>query len=192
MEICFATNNMKKIREVKNLLGNSWALRSLEEMECFEELPENQDTLEGNSREKAHYVWKNFGVSCFADDSGLEVEALNGAPGVFSARYAGPQRSDSDNISLLLDRLQGQTMRAARFRTVITLIIDGNEWQFEGVVNGQIAHQPKGEGGFGYDPVFVPEGATRTFAEMSLEEKNQISHRARAVASLVTFLKEWK
>ena len=187
--ICFATNNKHKIAEVSQMLEGKYELVSLEEIGCHEELPEEQDTLESNSRQKAQYVWQKYNISCFADDSGLEVEALNGAPGVYSARYAGPQRSDSDNINLLLQNLEGQENRKARFRTSITLILNGEEHQFEGTVNGSITNEWKGNKGFGYDPVFVPDGHDRTFAEMSSEEKNAISHRGQAVQKLVDFLR---
>ena len=160
----------------------------MQDIGCDEELAEEQDTLEGNSHQKAAYVWDNYHVSCFADDTGLEVEALNGAPGVYSARYAGPQRSDADNMHKLLQSLQGQENRRARFRTSITLILDGQQHQFEGIVTGSIATEWKGDKGFGYDPVFVPDGHERTFAQMSAEEKNAISHRGRATQELVRFL----
>ncbi|MDX5421605.1 MAG: non-canonical purine NTP diphosphatase [Hymenobacteraceae bacterium] len=188
-QLCFATNNKNKLAEVSQMLEGKYALLSLQDIGCNEELPEEQDTLEGNSRQKAAYVWHNYNISCFADDTGLEVEALNGAPGVYSARYAGPQRSDSDNINLLLQNLEQHENRNARFRTSITLILDGQEHQFEGTVEGRIAKEWKGDKGFGYDPVFIPEGHDRTFAEMSAAEKNTISHRGRAVQQLVSFLK---
>lgn len=187
-ELCFATNNKHKIAEVSQMLEGKYKLLSLEEIGCHVELPEEQDTLEGNSRQKAEYVWHNFNISCFADDTGLEVEALDDAPGVYSARYAGPQRSDSDNIQLLLRSLENKQNRKARFRTCITLILNGQEHQFEGIVEGSIAKQWQGNKGFGYDPVFVPDGYNHTFAEMSPEEKNAISHRGRAIQKLVDFL----
>ena len=187
--ICFATNNKHKIAEVSQMLEGKYELVSLEEIGCHEELPEEQDTMEGNSRQKAEYVWQKYNISCFADDSGLEVETLNGAPGVYSARYAGPQRSDSDNINLLLKNLEGQTNRRARFKTSITLILNGQEHQFEGTVNGTITKEWKGNKGFGYDPVFLPDGYEQTFAEMTGEQKNAISHRGHAVRKLVEFLK---
>jgi XTP/dITP diphosphohydrolase len=187
--LCFATNNLHKIQEVRAHLGPDFQLVGLEEIGCFDELPEEQPTLEGNSFQKAEYVYKNFGVSCFADDTGLEVEALSGAPGVYSARYAGEQRSAEDNMSLLLKNLSAYPNKSARFRTVITLITPGLTRQFEGIVNGQIIHEHRGSGGFGYDPVFLTDGYEKTLAEMSMEEKNTISHRARAVNKLVEFLK---
>ncbi|GAB3527775.1 non-canonical purine NTP diphosphatase [Pontibacter brevis] len=188
-QLCFATNNKHKLAEVSQMLEGKYKLLSLQDIGCHEELPEEQDTLEGNSRQKAEYVWQNYKVSCFADDTGLEVEALNGAPGVYSARYAGLQRSDSDNIQLLLQNLEPHGNRKARFRTSVTLILDGQEHQFEGTVEGTISKEWKGDKGFGYDPVFVPDGYDRTFAEMSAAEKNAISHRGRAVQQLVAFLK---
>lgn len=188
-ELCFATNNRKKTEEVSQMLEGKYKLLTLEDIGCHHELAEDQDTLEGNSRQKAEQVWQKYNISCFADDTGLEVEALNGAPGVYSARYAGPQRRDSDNIQHLLKNLQGQQNRKARFRTSITLILNGEQQQFEGIVNGHITEELKGDKGFGYDPVFVPEGFDKTFAQMSPEEKNAISHRGRAVQKLVDFLK---
>ncbi|WP_276497843.1 non-canonical purine NTP diphosphatase [Pontibacter litorisediminis] len=191
-KLCFATNNRHKLAEVSQMLEGKYELLTLQDIGCNEELAEEQDTLEGNSRQKAEYVWDNYNVSCFADDTGLEVEALNGEPGVYSARYAGPQRSDADNINKLLQRLEGQENRRARFRTSITLILDGQQHQFEGIVTGSIATEWKGDKGFGYDPVFVPDGHDRTFAQMSAEEKNAISHRGRATQELVRFLKTLK
>ncbi|GAB3201507.1 XTP/dITP diphosphohydrolase [Pontibacter aydingkolensis] len=188
-KICFATNNKNKITEVSQMLAGKYELVSLEDIGCNEELPEDHDTMQANSRQKAQYVWDKYNISCFADDSGLEVDALNGAPGVYSARYAGPQRSDSDNIYLLLQNLEGNPNRKANFRTSITLILNGQEHQFEGTVDGSIAQEWKGNKGFGYDPVFTPAGYEQTFAEMTSEEKNAISHRGRAVRKLVEFLK---
>ncbi|QHT69338.1 non-canonical purine NTP diphosphatase [Rhodocytophaga rosea] len=188
MKLCFATNNTHKIEEIHNLLSGRFEILSLEDIGCREELPENQTTLEGNSLEKAMYVWEHFGVSCFADDTGLEVEALHGEPGVYSARYAGLQRKAEDNMNLLLKNLQGKTNRKARFRTSITLILNGKVHQFEGVVNGHIDEIHRGTKGFGYDPLFVPDGHTRTFAEMDISEKGNISHRGKAIEALVAFL----
>jgi XTP/dITP diphosphohydrolase len=164
---------------------------SLEQIGCYEDLAETSDTMEGNSLQKAQYVFDNYKLSCFADDSGLEVDALHGAPGVYSARYAGPQRDDEDNIQLLLKNLSGITNRNARFRTVITLIQDdGSVKTFEGVVAGNIIHEKKGIDGFGYDPIFQPDGYSQTFAEMTLEAKNKMSHRSRAMQKLVAYLRE--
>lgn len=188
IKICLATNNRHKIDEIKPLLASRFELLSLKEIGCEVELPENQDTLQGNALEKAEYVWKNFGVSCISDDTGLEVDALGGAPGVYSARYAGAARRDADNVQLLLKNLKGETNRKAQFRTVISLIMNGNVHYFEGVCKGTIAIEPQGTEGFGYDPVFIPEGHSRSFALMGLAEKNTMSHRARATHKLIDFL----
>ena len=190
MKLCMATNNAHKIEEIKPLVPGTVGLVSLDEVGCREELPETGDTLEANSRQKAQYVWEHYGVSCFADDTGLEVEALRGEPGVYSARYAGPQRDARANMELLLRKLEGEENRRAQFRTCITLILDGEAYQFEGVVRGAILGAARGAGGFGYDPLFVPDGYAQTFAEMDLAEKNRISHRARAVERLIRFLRE--
>lgn len=190
MKICFATNNAKKLHEIRTLLGSDWQVLSLEDIGCQEELPETGNTLEANSAQKAQWVWNHYKIACFADDTGLEVEALGGEPGVYSARYAGPQRSNSDNIALLLQRLASKENRTARFRTVITYISEAGQWQFDGEVRGQIIDSLRGEEGFGYDPIFVPEGEGRTFAEMPLSEKNSMSHRGRAMKKLVQFLKQ--
>ena len=190
MRLCFASNNAHKLDEIRPLLPASVELVSLADIGCREELPETQDTLEGNASQKAQYVWDHFGVACFADDTGLEVTALNGEPGVYSARYAGPQRRAEDNVAKLLQELQGQPDRTAQFRTVVALVLPGGEvHEFAGAVPGLITEQQRGQGGFGYDPVFQPtEGDGRTFAEMDLNEKNGLSHRSRAVAGLVAFL----
>jgi XTP/dITP diphosphohydrolase len=190
MKLCFATNNTHKVKEMQALLGNSFTLLSLADIGCAEELAEDQDTLEGNSLQKAQYVFDNYNVACFADDTGLEVEALNGEPGVYSARYAGAQRNSTDNIELLLQNLRGKENLKARFRTVVTLITEKGTHQFEGILNGAITFEPRGTQGFGYDPVFVAEGYTQTLAQLELSEKNKISHRARAVQKLVLFLKD--
>jgi len=192
MRLCFASNNAHKLDEIRPLLPAGTELLSLADIGCQEELPETQDTLAGNARQKALYVWEHYGVPCFADDTGLEVTALNGEPGVYSARYAGPQRLAADNVTKLLQELQGHSDRSARFRTVVALVLPiGEVHEFDGVVNGTIAEAPTGAGGFGYDPVFRPqESDGRTFAEMTTQEKNQISHRAWAVAGLVQFLSE--
>lgn len=192
MKICFATNNRKKIEEVKAALGPEYELVSLQEIGCFEELPETGDTLDHNAFQKACYVKEHFGVDCFADDTGLEVEALEGAPGVYSGRFAGEPRSDERNIDLLLEKMEGKTNRKARFRTVIALILEGKEYQFEGIAEGEILHRRVGEKGFGYDPVFRSTGFDRTFAELSLEEKNEISHRGKAIKALADFLGQRK
>jgi XTP/dITP diphosphohydrolase len=190
MRLCFASNNAHKLDEIRPLLPANVQLLSLADIGCHEELPETQPTLEGNARQKAQYVFDNYGVGCFADDTGLEVDALDGAPGVYSARYAGPQREAADNVAKLLHELAPQANRQARFRTVIALVrTAGEAREFSGEVGGSIADAPTGQSGFGYDPVFVPtEGDGRTFAEMTLPEKNRLSHRARAVDGLVRFL----
>ena len=190
--LTIATNNKHKLDEIAAVLGDDFEIMSLKDIGCIEDLPEEQDTLEGNSLQKAEFVFKNYKVSCFADDTGLEVEALNGAPGVHSAHYAGPQRSAEDNINLLLKNLNGVTNRKARFRTVITLVGENGMHQFEGIVNGKILTEPRGTGGFGYDSVFLPSRLKKTLAEMEMDEKNEISHRARAVQKLVGFLKKNK
>lgn len=192
MKICFATNNSKKIEEVKAALGSDFEVLSLREIGCTEELPETGDTLDYNAFEKARYVKENFGVDCFADDTGLEVEALGGAPGVYSGRFAGEPRSDERNIELLLKKMQDNINRKAKFRTVIALILDGKEYSFEGIAEGEILELKVGFGGFGYDPVFRPEGFTKTFAELTLAEKNNISHRGKAVKALISFLSNRK
>lgn len=192
MRICFATNNIHKLNEVQHLLGEGFHLVSLQEIGCEEELPEEQETLEGNSLQKAEYVFRKYNTPCFADDSGLEVDALNGAPGVYSARYAGPHRSHEDNTDLLLSKLIGSSNRKSQFRTVITFVTADHVLQFEGIVRGTIHGVKIGSGGFGYDPVFLPDGYSKTFAEMSVEEKNKCSHRAIAVKKFIEFLKTTK
>lgn len=187
--VCFATNNLHKLEEVRSVLGSDFRVFSLDEISCKEELPETGNTLEANAHQKAKYVFDNYKQTCFADDTGLEVEALHQAPGVYSARYAGPQRSSEDNIDLLLKNLIGQENRKARFRTVICWVSEKEIRYFEGTVEGEIIGERRGTQGFGYDPVFVPLGYTKTFAEMTMEEKNVLSHRSRAVSELVSFLK---
>ena len=192
MELCFATNNTHKLEEVSAILGGSFTLKTLQDIGCQDELPETTGTIHGNSRQKAQYVWTHFGISCFADDSGLEVETLNGEPGVDSAYYSG-SRDHGKNIQTLLSKLDGQTNRRARFITVFTLVLHSQdtgpvEQQFEGIVEGQILTEPHGSGGFGYDPIFLPDGSDQTFAEMSSVQKNGISHRSRALAKMVAYL----
>jgi XTP/dITP diphosphohydrolase len=189
-EIVFATNNTNKIREVQELMGQAYRFRSLTDIGCREELPETSDTLEGNALQKGRYVWDHFRCNCFSEDTGLEVYALGGAPGVITARYAGEARSPQANMNLLLTNLQGNPDRSARFRTVIALILDGREWLFEGIVEGRIAEAPRGDGGFGYDPIFEPEGLGLTFAEMASDAKHRISHRGRAMTRLQAFLSD--
>jgi XTP/dITP diphosphohydrolase len=190
MKICFATNNHKKIEEVKAALRGRIEIVSLADIGCTVELPETGDTLAYNAFQKARYVRDNFGVNCFSDDTGLEVAALNGEPGVYSGRYAGEPRSDQRNINKLLKALEGipKSGRKARFRTVIALLLEGKEYQFEGVAEGEILEQETGDGGFGYDPIFKPEGFSKSFAELTLAEKNEISHRGIAVSALIDFL----
>ena len=187
MKICFATNNQNKLKEIKAAVQGIEVV-GLKDVGCLEELPENQDTLEGNSLEKASYLFDNYKENCFADDTGLEVEALDRAPGVYSARYAGEHGNSEKNMQLLLENLEGNENRKAQFRTVITLILNGENHQFEGIAKGTITKEKSGSDGFGYDPIFIPEGYEITFAEMSLEEKNKISHRGIAVRKLVDFL----
>jgi len=187
--LCFATNNLNKIAEIGQILGDEFKILSLKDIGCTEELPENQDTLEGNSLEKAKYVFDHYKSSCFADDTGLEVAALNGEPGVMSARYAGMQKDSSDNIELLLYKLKNEVNRKAQFRTVITLITQRGMKQFEGLIKGEILTSRRGDNGFGYDPIFQPAGYSKSFAELSMSEKNNISHRAIAFRKLVNYLK---
>ena len=185
---CFATNNEHKIEEIRTQLGSFFLLQKLEDIGCHEELPETQQTIQGNSLQKARHVFDHYHVPCFADDTGLEVEALNNEPGVYSARYAGLQKNSVDNIQLLLKNLEGKQNRKARFRTVITLAEADGISIFEGIVTGVIRTEVRGTSGFGYDPIFQPDGFDRTFAEMSLIEKNAISHRGIAVKKLIEFL----
>lgn len=188
--ICFASNNIHKLEEIRDILGTSIEVASLADIGCFEELPETQPTLEGNSLQKAEFVFQNYNVPCFADDTGLEVEALNGEPGVFSARYAGEHKNSDDNIDLLLKRLQNHLNRNARFRTVVTLVgFHNSPLTFEGIVEGTIITERRGTSGFGYDPVFIPKGYNKTFAEMTLQEKSTLSHRAIAITKLEVYLK---
>ncbi len=187
MKLIFATNNKHKLEEVAQLLTGQFQLITLAEAGIHADIPETADTLEGNAALKSRFVFERTGLNCFADDTGLEVEALNGAPGVYSARYAGEKCSFADNVNKLLHEMQDKDNRAAKFRTVISLILDEKEYFFEGVVDGEITREVHGADGFGYDPVFKPAGFDKTFAEMTLEEKNKISHRARAVEKLVSF-----
>lgn len=183
-----ATNNAHKLKEIAAILGQEIELLSLKDIQCFADIPETADTLEGNARQKAMYIYENYGMDCFADDTGLEVEALGGAPGVFSARYAGEGHDSEANMQKLLKELAGKENRKAQFRTVICLIRNGKEHLFEGVVKGEIIQEKRGGAGFGYDPIFVPEGYDLTFAELGDDVKNTISHRARAVEKLCQFL----
>ena len=187
-KLVFATNNLHKLQEVRAILDGKVDIRSLSEIGCFDEIPETADTLEGNALMKAKYVYDRFQLDCFADDTGLEIEALGGEPGVFSARYAGLEQDSYKNRMKVLRLMKQQTNRKARFRTVIALILQGKEYFFEGKISGVIAHEPRGEGGFGYDSIFVPDGYEKTFAELSAEQKNQISHRAIAVKKFADFI----
>ncbi|MGN7886621.1 RdgB/HAM1 family non-canonical purine NTP pyrophosphatase [Dyadobacter sp. 22481] len=188
MKLCFATNNQNKLKEIQALLGNRFELVTLSDIGCFEEIPEPYETIQENAKAKSSYVREKYGIDCFADDSGLVVPSLNGEPGVHSAYYAGPQRSHDDNINLLLNKLSGEKDRSAYFLTVISLSLGNEYYAFEGRAQGTIIHEKRGTGGFGYDPVFIPDGQNRTFAEMTLAEKSQISHRSIAFAALVDFL----
>jgi len=187
-QLVFATNNPHKVDEVRNKLSGLFEIRTLSEIGCVEDIPETSDTLQGNAAQKSHYLHDRFHCDCFADDTGLEVEALNGAPGVYSARYAGPGKDSEANIDKLLSELKGKENRRARFRTVISLILNGQEHFFEGIVTGTILTERHGSNGFGYDPVFQPDGYDRSFAELSMDEKNKISHRGRATEKLIEFL----
>lgn len=194
MEIIFATGNTHKAVEAQKALGDSFTLIMPKELGLTEEIPENGDTLQANAIEKAEYLWKRFGKNCFADDTGLEVDALGGAPGVYSARYAGPDKGSEANMTKLLAELEaaakrGETSRKARFRTVVALILEGEMHLFNGVLEGEIALQRSGSEGFGYDPLFIPDGYTKTLAEISLDEKNAISHRGKAIRALAEFLR---
>lgn len=194
-ELIFATNNDHKLLEIKTLLDKRFIISGLKEKGIVEEIPEDHLTLEENAFQKALYVYEKYGISCFSDDTGLEIDALGGEPGVFSARYSRmghPMYPEmeiaSGNIRKVLENLQEEEQRKARFRTVIALVLDGSRYSFEGIVEGNIARDVRGDAGFGYDPIFIPEGSSRTFAEMDLSEKNTISHRARAMKKLVDFL----
>lgn len=186
--LVFATNNLHKLEEVKNITRHLVRVVSLSEINCHDEIPETADTLEGNALQKARYIKEQYGYDCFADDTGLEVEALDNAPGVYSARYAGPGHDSEANMHKLLHEMEGKENRKARFRTVIALILEGREYLFEGVIQGVITTEKRGDSGFGYDPIFQPDGYLQTFAELGNDTKNQISHRAIAVQKLAAFL----
>lgn len=190
MKLVFATQNPNKLLEVQALLGDNFELVDLNQLNFFEDIPETQPTIKGNASQKAWFIYNKFGISCFADDTGLEVEALNDAPGVYSARYAGPGKNAHDNLNKVLDELKGNKNRNARFKTVLALILDGKEFFFEGIVEGTILEQERGHDGFGYDPIFMPLGYDQTFAEMPLSLKNTISHRGRAFKALDEYLKQ--
>lgn len=187
-DLVFATNNAHKVEEVRNKLNGLFSIRTLSEIGCTEEIPETSDTLQGNASQKSHYLHDKYHCNCFADDTGLEVEALDGAPGVFSARYAGPAKDSEANLDKLLAELKNKSNRRARFRTVISLFLEDKEYFFEGIVTGTILTERHGNGGFGYDPVFQPDGYDCSFSELTMEEKNSISHRGRAVEELIKFL----
>lgn len=188
MKLLFATHNPNKLKELQSLLPKSIELSSLDDIESTEEIPETSETIEGNALQKARYVKENFGYDCFADDTGLEVEALNGEPGVYSARYAGPKKNDMANVEKLLSKLEQKTNRSAQFKTVIALILNDRELLFEGICKGEIICEKRGSLGFGYDPIFIPSGSKNTFAEMELSEKNKLGHRGKAVRALIEFL----
>lgn len=186
--LIFATNNRHKIEEVSAILDGVCNISGLKEIGCFEDIPEEMDTIRGNAMQKARFIFEKYGFNCFADDTGLFVDSLDGEPGVYSARYAGEECDSQKNIDKLLDKLKDKTDRKALFKTVVALIIDGNEYYFEGVINGEILSERHGDGGFGYDPVFIPEGFTQSFAQLGMDEKNKISHRALAIKAMSDFL----
>ena len=191
MKLVFATNNRHKLDEVRKITSGYTEIVSLSEINCHEDIPETAETLEGNALQKARYIKEHFGYDCFADDTGLEVEALDNAPGVYSARYAGPGHDSEANMNKLLHEMENKENRKARFRTVIALILNGKEYLFEGIVNGTIINEKRGGSGFGYDPIFVPDTYSETFAEMGNDIKNQISHRDEAVKKLTAFLSDY-
>ncbi|MDA9554996.1 non-canonical purine NTP diphosphatase [Pelobium sp.] len=186
-QLVFATNNLHKLEEVQSKVADSFKIISLADIGCDEDIAETGLTLDENAAIKSHYIYQKFNIDCFADDTGLEIQALNNEPGVYSARYSG-DRDFVKNMNLVLKKLEGESNRKARFRTVISLILNGSEYHFEGIVNGNIRTEPTGNGGFGYDPIFEPEGYTITFAEMDIAEKNKISHRGLAIQKLIEFL----
>ena len=190
MKLVFATNNRHKLQEVRDIVGDRVEVLSLADIDCHDDIPEIADTLQGNALIKARHIYEKYGLDCFADDTGLEVETLGGAPGVYSARYAGDECDSEANMQKLLENLTGKSNRNAQFRTVIALIVKGEEMFFNGIVKGTIATEKKGDSGFGYDPVFIPEGCSESFAQMSSEMKNSMSHRFRATQQLGNYLKE--
>ena len=190
IELVFATQNKNKAYEIQGLLPANIVVKTLQDIGCSDDIPEDQPDLAGNALQKARYVYEKFNVNCFADDTGLEIEALNNEPGVYSARYAGPEKDSEKNMDLVIEKLSNQSNRKAQFRTAIALIIEGKEYLFEGTVKGEIRDERSGEKGFGYDPIFEPENYGKTFAEMTLEEKNERSHRGRAIEKLGAFLEK--
>lgn len=188
-KLVFATNNDHKLSELSQILPPEFELLSLNDIGCTDDIPETGTTLEVNAAQKSFYIWDKYGFNCFADDTGLEIEILGNEPGVYSARYAGEDRSATANMLKVLNKMAGETNRKARFRCVISLVIDGKEKQFEGIVEGKLLTERQGEAGFGYDPIFMPDGYNHSFAEMSADDKNRISHRGRAVIKLVDYLK---
>lgn len=190
MQLVFASNNLNKIKEIQQLLPGNISLLSLKDIGCFEDIPETAETIEGNALLKARYIKDKYGYDCFADDTGLEIDALQGAPGVYSARYAGNHKNTEDNIIKVLQELSNKNNRKAQFKTVIALIIKNQEYCFEGIINGKITTVKKGNNGFGYDPIFIPDNQDHTFAELSMEEKSKISHRGIAVQKLMDQLKQ--
>jgi XTP/dITP diphosphohydrolase len=188
--LVFATHNKNKANEIQQLLGEAYEIRTLTDIGCYDEIEETGLTLAENATIKSNFVFNKYGLSCFADDTGLEVSALHGAPGVFSARYAGLQKSDNDNLNLLLKNLEGNSNREARFKTIISCFLDGKETFFEGILEGQIVSEKVGENGFGYDPIFKPNNYNITLAQMTIDEKNKISHRAKATLKFIEFLKQ--
>lgn len=191
MKLVFATNNLNKLKEVQHLIPKHIQLLSLNDINCLEDIPETQNTIEGNAIQKAEFVKNKYGYDCFADDTGLEIDALNGAPGIYSARYAGPQRNSEDNIQKVLQNLEQVNERKAHFKTVIALELQGKQHVFTGICQGTITRTKSGDQGFGYDPIFKADGQKKTFAEISLEEKNRIGHRGKAVNQLVQFLSQF-
>ncbi|MGJ8658724.1 MAG: non-canonical purine NTP diphosphatase [Cellulophaga fucicola] len=192
MKIVFATHNNNKLKEVKALLPNTITLVSLTDINCLDDIPETANTIEGNAIQKANYITEKYNLPCFSDDTGLLVDALNGEPGIYSARYAGEQKNSEDNIAKLLDKLENSTNRAAHFKTAIALNLNGEQLVFNGIVEGTITTEKQGKEGFGYDPIFKPNGYSQTFAELPLDTKNQISHRAKATKQLIAYLKDYK
>jgi XTP/dITP diphosphohydrolase len=188
MKILFATSNQNKAAEISKMLPEQFEILTLKDIDHTEDIPETSPTIKGNAMQKANFILENYKIDCFADDTGLEITALDGEPGVVSARYAGEQRSDEDNMALVLNKLEGQSDRSAQFRTVIALNIRGIQFVFEGIVKGQILKEGRGENGFGYDPIFEPENCGKSFAEMDMKEKNSYSHRARAFAKMIEYL----